>query len=248
VDEGNPGLSIHNYYLFRMSARDLARFGLLFLRKGHWKNQQIVPKSWVRESTATYSKIGPSGGYGYMWWTGEGEGLFPNVTVREHSYYASGYRGHKVVVLPYLDLVVVHRVDTDDTDSEVELSEIGALLWLILDAAGETDLGDPPFIDAAEGVHLKGDELWAAIKGRTWQALDLGGLQATFGDDGQLSVFESGSLVEVGEWWSEGELYCHELSPALGGQWCGTFLGQDGRLAMFDLNGTLFTRLVPVDE
>jgi CubicO group peptidase (beta-lactamase class C family) len=35
-------LSVHPYYLFRMSARDLARFGLLFLREGRWRNQQII--------------------------------------------------------------------------------------------------------------------------------------------------------------------------------------------------------------
>ena len=35
-------LSIHPYYLFRMSARDLARFGLLFLGEGRWRKQQII--------------------------------------------------------------------------------------------------------------------------------------------------------------------------------------------------------------
>jgi CubicO group peptidase (beta-lactamase class C family) len=59
--------SIHDYYLFRMSARDLARFGLLFLRRGRWKNQQIISSDWIRESTASHSKWGQEGGYGYMW-------------------------------------------------------------------------------------------------------------------------------------------------------------------------------------
>jgi CubicO group peptidase (beta-lactamase class C family) len=58
--------SRHPYYGFRMSARDLARFGLLYLRKGRWKNKQIVSSEWVRESTATHSVIGSYRGYGYI--------------------------------------------------------------------------------------------------------------------------------------------------------------------------------------
>jgi CubicO group peptidase (beta-lactamase class C family) len=69
--------SMHPYYGFRMSTRDLARFGLLFLREGQWRDQQIVPPDWVRESTASHSERGPDSGYGYMWWTGVKGGLFP---------------------------------------------------------------------------------------------------------------------------------------------------------------------------
>ena len=57
-DVGKPFLSQHNYYNFRMSARDLARFGLLFLREGRWQNRQIISADWVRESTASYSQTG----------------------------------------------------------------------------------------------------------------------------------------------------------------------------------------------
>ncbi|MEM7292595.1 MAG: serine hydrolase domain-containing protein, partial [Pseudomonadota bacterium] len=55
-------------YPFRLSARDLARFGLLFLNEGNWNGRQLISKAWVRESTATYSSYAV-GGYGYMWWT-----------------------------------------------------------------------------------------------------------------------------------------------------------------------------------
>ena len=71
--------SRHPYYGFRLSTSDLARFGLLFLRNGRWGGQQVVPADWVRESTPPHSVIGPQGGYGYMWWTGEGEGAFASV-------------------------------------------------------------------------------------------------------------------------------------------------------------------------
>ncbi|MDD1717409.1 MAG: serine hydrolase, partial [Methanoregulaceae archaeon] len=56
--------SRHPYYGFRMSTRDLARFGLLFLRNGRWGEQQVVPADWVRESTASHSVTGPQSGYG----------------------------------------------------------------------------------------------------------------------------------------------------------------------------------------
>jgi len=47
-----PGAdSIHRAYPLRMSARDLARFGLLYLNKGAWAGKQVVPADWVREST-----------------------------------------------------------------------------------------------------------------------------------------------------------------------------------------------------
>ncbi len=154
VDEGVEFLSRHRYYFFRMSARDLARFGLLFLRQGKWQHQQILTPEWVKESTASYSKRGVGGGYGYMWWTGAGKGLFQNAVVKEHSYYASGYGGHKVIVLPYRNLVVVHRVNTDGPARHVQPHQIGRLLWHILDAAGEKDIGEKPMREAAKGSLL----------------------------------------------------------------------------------------------
>jgi len=65
--------SEHPAYPIRMSARDLARFALLYLHEGSWKGRQIVPSAWIRESTQSYSQVselGPGQGYGYMWWIG----------------------------------------------------------------------------------------------------------------------------------------------------------------------------------
>ena len=116
-----------------MSARDLARFGLLYLRKGAWGNQQLVPRAWVEESTQSFSNTGRCG-YGYMWWVAaEGKSL-PGVYLPDGSYWAWGMRGHYLVVVPALDLVVVHRVNTDIPGREVTDKEFGRLLRLILDA------------------------------------------------------------------------------------------------------------------
>ena len=65
--------SVYPAYPFDMSARDLARFALLYLHNGAWRDRQVVPSEWVAESTKAYSQTdfgGIGGGYGYLWWIG----------------------------------------------------------------------------------------------------------------------------------------------------------------------------------
>ena len=126
--------SIHPAYPIRMTARDMARFGLLFLRQGEWRGRSIVPKKWVRESTTSYSDAGSAGGYGYMWWVAAGGRHFPGATLKDGSYSARGAGGHFMVVIPDRNLVVVHRVNTDLPGRSVGGLEFGRLLQLILDA------------------------------------------------------------------------------------------------------------------
>lgn len=125
--------SRHAGYPLRISARDLARFGLLYLRKGTWNGRQLVPAAWVEESTRSYSDTG-SCGYGYMWWVAAGNKSLPGVNLPDGSFWAWGTRGHYLVVVPALDLVVVHRVNSDVPGREVSAKEFGRLLRLILDA------------------------------------------------------------------------------------------------------------------
>jgi CubicO group peptidase (beta-lactamase class C family) len=61
TDYQNGPYSPHRYYLFRVSARDMARFGLLYLREGQWQAQRIVSANWIKESTARHSKRGLDG-------------------------------------------------------------------------------------------------------------------------------------------------------------------------------------------
>jgi CubicO group peptidase (beta-lactamase class C family) len=123
-------LSIHPAYPFRMSARDMARFGLLFLQKGLWNGQRIISEEWIQESTTPYSDAGSGMGYGYMWWI-TGDKVLTNL--EDGSYFASGYNGHFIFVIPDLDVVVVHRVNTD-IDHVVTSPEFFYLLGLIIDA------------------------------------------------------------------------------------------------------------------
>jgi CubicO group peptidase (beta-lactamase class C family) len=145
------GESDHPAYSFRMTARDLARFGLLYLREGAWGDGRVVPPGWVRESTAAHvPRVGARGGttqsadgepglrgYGYMWWTPSLEGaLLPRVSVPPGTYAAMGNEGHYIVVVPAADVVVVHRVDNDDAPRWVDEPQFGHLLHLLLEAAG----------------------------------------------------------------------------------------------------------------
>jgi CubicO group peptidase (beta-lactamase class C family) len=131
--------SIHAAYPFKITARDMARFGLLMLRNGQWKNKQIVPAGWVEESTRYHSDatLYACDGYGYMWWVARDYNKFPHLPVAdipEGSYSARGAGGHYIMVIPDYDLVVVHRVDTYKRDNRVSREEFGTLMDYILEA------------------------------------------------------------------------------------------------------------------
>jgi len=127
--------SIHAAYPFRMTARDMARFGLLYLRGGQWRGRSVVPREWVEESTRAFSDLGQSGGYGYLWWVAPNGGPhFTSAYFNGRAFSARGAGGHFIVVVPYLDLVVVHRVDTDVQGRQVNNAQFGHLMQLILDA------------------------------------------------------------------------------------------------------------------
>ena len=128
--------SVHPAYPFQLSARDLARFGLLCARGGRWKDKDIIPAAWLAESTRSYSDAGASGGYGYMWWVAAAGKHLRDAVIPDGSYSARGFRGHHVLVIPDGDVVIVHRVDTFTPDDEdrVTGAQFGRLVKLILEA------------------------------------------------------------------------------------------------------------------
>jgi CubicO group peptidase (beta-lactamase class C family) len=87
-----------------LTPRDLAKFGYLYLKKGNWNGQQVVPIQWVEESTREQAYIEPDdyvGGldrrFGYMW------SIFPDL-----KYYGYlGMAGQELFVVPEQNLVVV---------------------------------------------------------------------------------------------------------------------------------------------
>jgi CubicO group peptidase (beta-lactamase class C family) len=139
--------SIYPMYHFRVSARDLARFGYLYLRRGNWDGTQVIPGDWIEESTRAYSitgrrlaDAGESGGYGYLWWV-DSYGL----PVKNFS--AMGSLGKYLVVIPEREMVVVFLNHTEWPDDaplipeselnklpDVSRSQIGQFVKLLLDA------------------------------------------------------------------------------------------------------------------
>jgi CubicO group peptidase (beta-lactamase class C family) len=229
--------SIHPAYPFRMSTRDLARFGLLFLREGRWKNKQIVSSEWVRESTATHSVIGSYRGYGYMWSTSENGGPYPNIHVKQRIFGHSGLGVHFFIVLPSRSLVIVHRVNTDKPGPYPKSNQLGRLLWLILDAAGEKEIGENPYIEAAKGVRLTADNLKETLEG---SSLREGASVVSATRDGTMSVLMEGKLIDTGKWWTEGDKFCSQWKRIREGKKACRFLVLDGTiLKWFDLDGTL---------
>jgi CubicO group peptidase (beta-lactamase class C family) len=120
--------SIHPAYAFRVTARDLARFGYLFAQQGRWGDRQIVPASWIRESTCFSSDASrqflPGDGYGYMWW------------VRPKYFFAWGVGGHYVAIASEQNLVVVHRVNTDKPGKRVSGEDFALMMELIFASCG----------------------------------------------------------------------------------------------------------------
>jgi CubicO group peptidase (beta-lactamase class C family) len=131
--------SIHTAYHFRMTARDMARFGLLMLRKGKWNGTQVIPEGWVEESTRAYSdaQLYGSDAYGYMWWVAEDGHRYKHmsgVKLKQGTYSARGYGGHYIFVIPDRNMVVVHRVNTYISGNFVSGRDVGTLLRLIFEA------------------------------------------------------------------------------------------------------------------
>jgi CubicO group peptidase (beta-lactamase class C family) len=88
------------------NARDLARFGLLYLKGGVWNGERLISEEWI-DFTRTPAPATASTGnqYGGQWW------LVPDSRndVPKDAYSTAGNRGQYVVVVPSHDLVIVRR-------------------------------------------------------------------------------------------------------------------------------------------
>jgi len=88
------------------NARDLARFGLLYLNGGVWNGERILSQEWIDfVRTPAPATVGRGSQYGGQWW------LVPDnrTDVPGDAYSTAGNRGQYVIVLPSHDLVIVRR-------------------------------------------------------------------------------------------------------------------------------------------
>ena len=86
-----------------INARDQARFGLLFLRKGKWKEKQLISEKWVN---AVHQPSAPNKAYGYLWWINSDNAI---TGAPKDLYYANGFGGNYIVIDNANDLVIVTR-------------------------------------------------------------------------------------------------------------------------------------------
>jgi CubicO group peptidase (beta-lactamase class C family) len=87
------------------TARDFARFGLLYLRDGIWDGQRLLPRGWVDYARTMVSDDPEDGPYGAHWWGVAGDTL--------GTWRASGYEGQSITLCPSLDLIVVRLGKTN---------------------------------------------------------------------------------------------------------------------------------------
>jgi CubicO group peptidase (beta-lactamase class C family) len=105
----------------KLTPRDLAKFGYLYLNKGRWEGRQLIPAQYVRASTQIQSRPPGPAQYGYHWWVVSRPG--------PPGFFARGFGGQYVVVLPTLDLVVVITCDEAfRPDRDVATALIGQVI------------------------------------------------------------------------------------------------------------------------
>jgi CubicO group peptidase (beta-lactamase class C family) len=85
--------------------RDWARLGLLYLWKGVWQGQRILPENWA-EFVSTPAPGDPARGYGGLFWLNRGGS---RARLPADAYWMAGYMGQTTMIIPSRDLVVVRH-------------------------------------------------------------------------------------------------------------------------------------------
>jgi len=127
----NGGSGNSDKHIF-ISARELARFGHLFLNRGNWNDKQLLSDSWVDAATKVQvpaslpwghpdSGIDGRGVYGFNWWV---NGVKPDVNRKWPdapigTYSASGYNNNDMFVIPEWSMVIVRLGLDEGTDGAI---------------------------------------------------------------------------------------------------------------------------------
>ncbi len=136
------GLLAYAYGL-RLTPRDMAKFGMLYLNDGRWGEKQIIPAEWVEASLEPHTELSafpPLRGYGYQWWLIRFESQENSIWVPN----ARGSGGQRIFILRPLNMVVVITAgpwDIPVRDRELRIDQV--LIDYIFPAAG-MDYTYPP--------------------------------------------------------------------------------------------------------
>lgn len=127
------------FKIYNSSTRSMARFGLLVLNNGQWKEEQIINETYFKESISTSQTINPS--YGYLWWlNGKAKYMVPGVeTVYQGAlipkapvdmYVAMGAEDQRIYVVPSKNMVVIRMGNASDpANPNFALSGFDDALW-----------------------------------------------------------------------------------------------------------------------
>jgi len=88
---------------FWMLPIDMAKFGQLYLNKGCWFGQKVIPEEWIDESRKIHTKLTNDTGYGYLWW----KWIFEIDDRPFQAFSAQGNGENHIFVFPDLEIVVV---------------------------------------------------------------------------------------------------------------------------------------------
>jgi CubicO group peptidase (beta-lactamase class C family) len=121
-DTDASGTFIGSSFLYA-TARDYARFGLLYLNDGVWQGERILPEGWVAYST-TPTPAAPKGQYGAHFWLNGGRDSKPADRMYSQlpgdTFFAKGYQGQTIAIIPSRKLVVVRLGMTYDDNWGLE--------------------------------------------------------------------------------------------------------------------------------
>jgi len=132
------------FTIYHSSTRSMARFGLLALNKGKWKDTQVLNESYLNACTNTSQQINPS--YGYLWWlNGKSNFMVPseqNVylgplipNAPADMFAAMGASDQRIYVIPSKNMVVVRMGDASDpANPNFALSSFDNVLWKMISA------------------------------------------------------------------------------------------------------------------
>ena len=109
----------------RLKPRDLAKFGLMILRKGNWNGEQIVSEKWIKEATKKqidiYNNINDCG---YLWWPG-----FYKIKGKKSNFIASyGYGGQTMYIVPEPDLIIILTAWSSSQDANTGMPVFRTLM------------------------------------------------------------------------------------------------------------------------
>lgn len=132
------------FKIYHSTTRGMARFGILALNKGKWKNEQIIDSSYFKTSINTSQNINPS--YGYLWWlNGKSSYMVPGSQkvfqgnlvpdAPGEMYAAMGASDQRIYIIPSKNMVIVRMGEASNPDNPTfAVSGFDNDLWVKINA------------------------------------------------------------------------------------------------------------------